>query len=90
MHSELKEDFNMLYLILFVVGFVTALVCTARPIKIEIHHKNENIIPQLPETTVPKMSEVVTPQDAEEDKVYEDMGKLIGNINEIFGGSDRV
>ena len=45
--------------------------------------------PPIPEESIPKMSDVEANKDPEEDKTYEEMGKLMDNVTEIFGGSDR-
>lgn len=77
-------------LIFFVLGFCLAILLIGRPIKIVVHHKNENIIPDIPDTIMPKMAELDKKIDPEEDKTYEEMGKIIDNVQDIFGGSDRV
>lgn len=76
-------------LIFFCLGFVLALLLVKKPLQFVIHHKTENIIPTIPDLIMPKMSEVVKEKDIEEDKTYEEMGQLLGNVQEIFGGSDR-
>lgn len=60
-----------------------------KPLQITIHHKNENIVKPLPENTIPKMSEVLKENDKSEDDAYEEMGNVLGEVNKIFGGSDR-
>lgn len=60
-----------------------------KPLQITIHHKNENIVKPLPENTIPKMSEVLKENDGQEDDAYEKMGNVLGEVNKIFGGSDR-
>lgn len=79
----------MIDVLFFVLGILFALIFTKKPIQIQIHHKEEKIIPQVPESEMPKMSEVLQKQDAEEDKAYEDMKSVIDEVNEIFGGSDK-
>jgi len=76
-------------LIFFVLGFLIAVVLIDKPLQFVIHKKNENIVPQVPDEIIPKMSEVIKENDVEEDKVYEEMGKIMDNVTEIFGGSDR-
>ena len=61
-----------------------------KPLQITVHHKNENIIPEIPETIMPKMADVTGKAEPEEDEVYEKMGKIMDNVTEIFGGSDRT
>lgn len=73
----------------FVLGFLIAFLLTRKPLQFVIHHKNENIYPDIPEESIPKMSEIDKQKDPEEDKTYEEMGKLMDNVQEIFGGSDR-
>lgn len=77
------------YILSFVLGLIIALLLVKKPIQFVIHHKNENIYPPIPEETIPKMSDVVANKDPEEDQTYEEMGKLMDNVTEIFGGSDR-
>ena len=73
-----------------VLGFIIAIVIVSKPIQFVIHHKNENIIPVIPDSDIPKLSDVDKKVDPEEDKTYEEMGKIMDNVTEIFGGSDRV
>jgi len=79
----------MIDVLFFILGILIALVFTKKPIQIQIHHKNENIVPPVPESLMPKMSEVMHNKDAEEDKAYEDMRSIVDEVNEIFGGSDN-
>lgn len=79
----------MIDVLFFVLGILFTLIFTKKPIQIQIHHKEEQIIPQIPESEMPKMSDVLQKQDAEEDKAYEDMKSVIDDVNEIFGGSDK-
>ena len=76
-------------LIFFVVGGLLMWLILQKPLQITVHHKNENIIPEIPETTMPKMSDIEKTAEPEEDKTYEEMGKIMDNVQEIFGGSDR-
>lgn len=76
-------------LLFFVLGFILALVLIKKPLEFVVHHKNENIIPNIPDEKMPKMSDIDKDNDPEEDKVYEDMGKIMDNVTEIFSGSDR-
>lgn len=76
-------------LIFFIVGGLLMWLILQKPLQITVHHKNENIIPELPEEVMPKMSDIDKTKDPEEDKVYEEMGKIMDNVTEIFGGSDR-
>lgn len=79
----------MIDVLFFILGILFALIFTKKPIQIQIHHKNENIVPQVPEALMPKMSEALNNKDAEEDKAYEDMKSIVEEVNEIFGGSDN-
>lgn len=38
---------------------------------------------------MPKMSEVINAADTTEDQAYKEMGQIIANVQDIFGGSDR-
>jgi len=79
----------MIDVLFFILGILIALVFTKKPIQIQIHHKNEDIVQPIPESLMPKMSEVMHNKDAEEDKAYEDMRSIVDEVNEIFGGSDN-
>ncbi len=89
-HSVSKEEIYMDNLIFFVLGFVLALILVKKPLQFVVHHKNENIIPVVPDVVMPKMADVINEPASTEDKVYEEMGKVMDNVQEIFGGSDRV
>ena len=60
-----------------------------KPLQITILHKNGNVIKPVPENAIPKMSEVLKENDKQEDDAYEEMGSILGEVNKIFGGSDR-
>ena len=60
-----------------------------KPLQITIHHKNENIVHPVPDNAIPDMKDVMKKGDTEEDKAYEEMGNILKDVNEIFGGSDR-
>lgn len=60
-----------------------------KPLQITIHHKHENVVKPVPENIIPKMSEVLKENDKQEDDAYEEMGSILGEVNKIFGGSDR-
>lgn len=79
----------MIDVLFFILGVLFALIFTKKPIQIQIHHKNEDIIPPVPESLMPKMSEALNNKDVEEDKAYEDMKSIVDEVNEIFGGSDN-
>lgn len=76
-------------LICLVVGMLLMYLILQKPLQITIHHKNENIINTIPESEMPEMKDVMKKGDTEEDKAYEEMGTIISNVNDIFGGSDR-
>jgi hypothetical protein len=76
-------------LLFFIVGALLMWLILQRPLQITVHHKNENIIPEIPDVAIPKMSEVTGKADPDEDQTYEEMGKIMDNVQEIFGGSDR-
>ena len=38
---------------------------------------------------MPKMSEVTKQSDPDEDEAYKEMGQILANVQDIFGGSDR-
>ena len=79
--------------IFFLIGMILAFFVVGKPINIVIHHKNENLMPHIPEKEMPKMSDVLDKVDAEEDKAYKNMDNTIKEINEVvssvFGGRDR-
>lgn len=72
-----------------IIGMLLMYLILQKPLQITIHHKNENIVKPLPENTIPKMSEVLKENDKSEDDAYEEMGNVLGEVNKIFGGSDR-
>lgn len=72
-----------------IIGMLLMYLILQKPLQITIHHKNENIVKPLPENTIPKMSEVLKENDGQEDDAYEKMGNVLGEVNKIFGGSDR-
>lgn len=76
-------------MLFFLCGFVVCYVLQKKPLAITIHHKNENIINPVPENVMPKMSEVINAADTTEDQAYKEMGQIIANVQDIFGGSDR-
>lgn len=86
---ELKEEIFTDNLICFLAGFLICYILTKKPLEIKIHHKNETIIQPVPESAMPKMSEIDKNPDVEEDKAYKEMGEILTNVQEIFGGSDR-
>ena len=77
---------NFVYLI---TGMLLMYLILQKPLQITIHHKNENVIKPIPENAIPKMSEVLKENDKQEDAAYEEMGSILGEVNKIFGGSDR-
>lgn len=85
----LKEEIFTDNLLFFLCGFIICYVLQKKPLAITIHHKNENIINPVPENVMPKMSEVINAADTTEDQAYKEMGQIIANVQDIFGGSDR-
>lgn len=77
---------NFVYLI---TGMLLMYLILQKPLQITIHHKNETVIKPVPENAIPKMSEVLKENDKQEDDAYEEMGNVLGEVNKIFGGSDR-
>ena len=76
-------------LIFFLIGFLVCYIIVKHPIQIVIHHKNENLVNPIPEEIMPKMSEVTKQSDPDEDEAYKEMGQILANVQDIFGGSDR-
>lgn len=72
-----------------IIGMLLMYLILQKPLQITIHHKNENVIKPVPENAIPKMSEVLKENDRQEDDAYEEMGNVLGEVNKIFGGSDR-
>lgn len=72
-----------------IIGMLLMYLILQKPLQITIHHKNENIVKPLPGNAIPKMSEVLKETDKQEDDAYEEMGNVLGEVNKIFGGSDR-
>ena len=72
-----------------IIGMLLMYLILQKPLQITIHHKNENVINPIPENAIPKMSEVLKENDKQEDDAYEEMGNVLGEVNKIFGGSDR-
>ncbi len=72
-------------IIFFLLGAVVSLVLTRAPIKIEVHHKNETVLPPVTEENLRTLEEQMTKPDAKMDQVYEEINKL----SDIMGGSDR-
>ena len=75
--------------ICLITGMLLMYLILQKPLQITIHHKNENVIKPVPENAIPKMSEVLKENDKQEDDAYEEMGSILGEVNKIFGGSDR-
>lgn len=88
-HSASKEEIYTDNLLFFLCGFIICYVLQKKPLAITIHHKNENIINPIPEEVMPRMSELEKEPDTAEDDTYKNMGQVIANVQEIFGGSDR-
>ena len=47
----------MEYLLFFVIGFVLSWLITQKPLRIDIHHTTENIIPEKSEEELQKLQE---------------------------------
>ena len=75
----------MEYVIFFLLGAVISLIFTRAPIKIEVHHKHENVLPPATEENLRSLEEQMTKPDAKMDQIYEEINKL----SDIMGGSDR-
>ena len=75
--------------VFLITGMLLMYLILQKPLQITIHHKNENVIKPVPENAIPKMSEVLKENDKQEDDAYEEMGSILGEVNKIFGGSDR-
>ena len=72
-----------------IIGMLLMYLILQKPLQITILHKNGNVIKPVPENAIPKMSEVLKENDKQEDDAYEEMGSILGEVNKIFGGSDR-
>lgn len=78
-------------LICVLLGVLITLLVFNKEIKIKVHHIHENI--EKEQKIVPvNMHEIMDKNDLE-DKVYDEMGENINDINniiqDVFGGSDR-
>ena len=72
-------------LIFFALGILITLVATRAPIKIQVHHKHENVLPPLDSVDIRKLEEEMLKDDPKMDDLYKEIDKL----NDIMGGSDR-
>lgn len=79
----------MEYLLFFVIGFVLSWLITQKPLRIDIHHTTENIIPEKSEEELQKLQEKMLKEDPKNDTLYEEIDKITTEINDIMGGSDR-
>ena len=75
----------MEYIIFFLLGAIISLILTRAPIKIEVRHKHENVLPPATEENLRTLEEQMTKPDAKMDQIYEEINKL----SDIMGGSDR-
>ncbi len=73
----------------FALGALFTLLMTQKPIKIEVHHKHENVIPVQNDLNMIELEQKMLDADPKLDKQYEDLDKIIAEANNIMGGSDR-
>lgn len=79
----------MEYLLFFVIGFVLCWLITQKPLKINVHHIQENLISEKSEKELQELQEKMLKEDPKNDKLYEEIDKITMEINDIMGGSDR-
>lgn len=90
LRSDWKEDyFNMGYLIFFGIGVLLTLVLVQKPVLITVHHKYENLKPELTKDDLAVLEEGMLKENPKEDNLYEKLDQTIADVNDIMGGSDR-
>ena len=67
----------------FALGVLFTLLMTQKPIKIEVHHKHENIIPVQNDLNMIELEQKMLDADPKLDKQYEDLDKIIAEANNI-------
>lgn len=79
----------MTHLLFFVIGFVLCWLITQKPLKISVHHIQENLVSEKSEKELEELQEKMLKEDPKNDKLYEEIDKITMEINDIMGGSDR-
>lgn len=77
---------NFFYLI---IGSLITYLILQKPLQITVHHKHENIIPQINDPDLQDLENKMLTPDVKNDQLYEDFEKTLEEINNIMGGSDR-
>ena len=81
----------MVELLLFVVGFLLALLMTQKPLNINIHHKIENIVPAVDPVKMSEYEKELEDNKVDKtDDIYKNMGEVNDAVADVFGGSDRI
>ena len=73
-----------------IVGMLLMYLILQRPLRIEVHHKQENIVRPISEVDMKQMQEEMLKNDPKEDLAYEQLEKVMLDIGNIMGGSDKV
>lgn len=76
-------------LFFFALGILFTLLMTQKPIKIEIHHKQEVVPPIQTDLDMVELEQKMFKDDPKLDKQYEGLDEIIAEANNIMGGSDR-
>lgn len=76
-----------------VVGFVLACALMQKPIKIQVHHKNETVPTAQDMLDLAELEDKMLNSDAKSDEKYdkfsEEFETTLKEVNNIMGGSDR-
>lgn len=76
-------------LLFLVVGALLAYLILQKPLKIEVHHKYENIVPASTLADMEELEQDMLKDDPTTDKMYEELDKVLYEVNSVMGGSDR-
>lgn len=76
-------------LIFLVIGALLAYLILQKPLKIEVHHKHEDIIPASTLADMAELEQDMLKEDPTTDKMYEELDKVLYEVNSVMGGSDR-
>lgn len=76
--------------IFLIVGMLLMYLILQRPLRIEVHHKQENVVQPISEVDMTKMQEEMLKDDPKEDIAYEQLDKVMLNISNVMGGSDKI
>ena len=75
--------------VMFIIGMLLMYLILQKPLKITVHHVNENIVPDVNETKLKELEEKMLKEDPQNDNLYEQLDETIREVNDIMGGSDR-